>query len=1026
MTGKPSLKCLMAFLCLLLFNCTYLIAQERIVTGKVKDPQGNPLPGVNVNVWGTRISVTADVSGTFRLPVSSENSVLVFSFVGFLQKEVKVGTDSTFNISMAYDNADLDQVVVVGYGTSKRRDLTGSVYSVKPGMVTAAPTANALEALQGKVPGADIVRSSGVPGAGITIQVRGNRTISGTTNGITGATSSPLFVIDGFQGGSMADLNPSDIESVEVLKDASATAIYGWMGANGVVIITTKRGKDRPKVSYNGYYGLNGFTQYPKVRMGQDYVNLRREAYRNSAVGAGNYPTTDADIFPDQQELAAYQAGKWVDWFDLVSRNGIETSHTASIQSGGDKTKVFFSTGYYREEGMLRGSDFTRYNARLNFDQRISNTFKAGLLTQVTYTNTNSRYDPLTQIYTMGPLGTPYDSLGNINYYPLNTSDTLSKPNNSKISPLADERPGVYKDNTARGAIMTNAYFEITPITGLSIRTNLGTNLVYSRRGQYYDSLSIREKNATLPNYAAQINNFTRFYNWDNVITYNKKIMDHSITLTGITSYTRSDDESNTSLGYRELLASNLFYNLGALTKDVAISSTYQRTTSMSYAGRLNYSYQGKYLFTASVRADGVSRLAPGHKWDYFPSAAVGWNIHQEEFMKDFTFVNNFKVRLSYGVAGNATVPAYATQNLVTNYSYGQGFGDVSANQYRFSSLFGTTDLGWEKTATKNLGFDFAFLRSRIFGTVDVYDATTNDVLVARSVPASTGLTQVWQNVGQTKNKGIEVALTTVNVNQHDFRWTSTVTYTKSSEKITKLIDGNNIYSSKDIQTQSLLVGHPVVSYYSYKLAGIWQTAEAAKAATLHNGGATTFSPGDIKVVDMDGNDTINTKDYTYLGSNVPKWYVGFQNTFTYKGIELGIYMFARWGQMINAQFMGRYNPAGTINGPANFNYWTPENPSNDFPRPKKDAALSYYAGYNALPFIDGSYWKIKTVTLAYTLPANMSRRMYLEKLRVYATANNIYVKAKNHLLTNYDPERNGEENGPLSRQIVIGLNADF
>lgn len=281
MIGKPSsLKCLMAFF--LLLNCTYLIAQERVVTGKIKDPSGNPLPGVNVNVWGTRISVTADVTGTFRLPVPSENSVLVFSFVGFLQKEQRVGNDSTFNISMTYDNADLDQVVVVGYGTSKRRDLTGSVYSVKPSMVTTVPTANAMESLQGRVPGLDITRSSGQAGAGVDIQLRGNRTLNGTVVGVAGATSAPLFIIDGFQGGNINDINPNDIESVEVLKDASATAIYGWMGANGVVIVTTKKGKDRPKVSYYGYYGVNGYAQFPKNRMGEDYINLRREAWRTT------------------------------------------------------------------------------------------------------------------------------------------------------------------------------------------------------------------------------------------------------------------------------------------------------------------------------------------------------------------------------------------------------------------------------------------------------------------------------------------------------------------------------------------------------------------------------------------------------------------------------------------------------------------------------------------------------------------------------------------------------------------------
>ncbi|HUP13839.1 MAG TPA: TonB-dependent receptor plug domain-containing protein, partial [Niastella sp.] len=368
------MKCLMAFL--LLLSCTSLIAQERVVVGKIKDPSGNPLPGVNVNVWGTRISVTADVTGTFRIPVSSESSVLVFSFVGFLQQEQKVGNDSAFNINMTYDNADLDQVVVVGYGTSKRRDLTGSVYSVKPGAATTVPSANAMESLQGKIPGLDLTRAGGNAGAGVNIQLRGNRTLAGNDKGITGSNTQPLFIIDGFQTGNINDINPNDIESVEVLKDASATAIYGWMGANGVVIVTTKKGKDRPKVSYNGFVGVNGYAQYPKSRIGDDYVTLRREAWR--ADNRWSSEADDATIF-SPLELAAVKAGQWVDWQDLLVRNGMQQSHSASIQSGGDKTKVFFSTGYYKEEGLLRGNDFTRFNTRLNYDQKISNTFKSGL-----------------------------------------------------------------------------------------------------------------------------------------------------------------------------------------------------------------------------------------------------------------------------------------------------------------------------------------------------------------------------------------------------------------------------------------------------------------------------------------------------------------------------------------------------------------------------------------------------------------------------------------------------------------------
>jgi len=1018
MTGKPSLKCLMAFL-LLLINCTYLLAQERVVTGKVKDPQGNPLPGVNVNVWGTRISVTADVTGSFRIPVSSENSVLVFSFVGFLQKEVKVGSDSTFNVSMGYDNADLDQVVVVGYGTSKRRDLTGSVYSVKPNMVTGTPTFNAGEALEGRIPGLDINRTSGAAGAGVNIQLRGNRTLSGTTNGVTGATSQPLVIIDGFQGGSLSDLNPNDIESVEVLKDASSTAIYGWMGANGVIIVTTKRGKDRPKVSYNGYYGVNGYVAYPKVHMGDAYVAMRREAYR--AVHNDSLPATDDVLFNATTELPAYKAGQWVDWYSLLNRNGIEQSHTASIQSGGDKTKVFFSTGYYQEQGMLRGNDMKRYNARLNYDQRISNTFKSGFMTQLTWYNINNRTDPMSQVNSLTPLGLPYDSLGNINLYPLSGIT-------NKINPLTDERPGAYTDNQIRGNVIANAYVELTPLPGLSLKTNFGTNITFSRRGQYFDSLTLANFGKS-PTYSQITNDFGRFYSWENILTYTHKIEDHSFTITGITSLTRFDDDGSVAKGQRQTLGSSLFYNLNSSeATSRGTSSSFTRYNTMSYAGRLNYSFKGKYLFQATIRTDGVSRLAPGHKWDYFPSAGIGWNIHQENFMSNVLFVNNLKLRATYGVSGNASVQPYGTQSNFT--VGGLTFGNVvdPTSFYNIgSSIVANSNVGWEKTAQVNLGLDFALFRSRLYGTIDVYKSKTTDVLMQRPLPPSTGLGFVWQNIGATENKGVELAISSINTASRDFRWTPTVTFTAANEKITSLLYNKDILNA---ETNSLLIGHPVNSFYNYKKLGIWQLDEA-KEASSYKVGTYTYKPGDIKVADLNGDSIIDNNDKTYVGSTVPKWYGGLQNTFTYKGFELSVYILARWGQTINADWMAsRFVPDGSANTLSSANYWTPENPTNDFPRPRQGvtslANYSGYTGYYGLNFIDGSYVKLKTVTLAYTLPASISRKAFSERIRFYVTGNNVFTKAKNHLLKNYDPERGGSENTPLTRQVVFGANVDF
>jgi TonB-linked SusC/RagA family outer membrane protein len=1022
MIGKPlSMKCLMAFL--LLLNCTVLFAQERVITGKIKDPSGNPLPGVNVNVFGTRISVTADVTGTFRIPVSSENSVLVFSFVGFLQKEQKVGNDSALSILMTYDNADLDQVVVVGYGTSKRRDLTGSVYSIKPGMVTATPVTNAAEALQGRIPGLDINRTNGAPGGGVSIQLRGNRTLSGTNNGFTGTSSEPLVIIDGFQGGSLTDLNPNDIESVEVLKDASSTAIYGWMGANGVIIVTTKKGKDRPKVSYAGYYGVNGYVRYPKPRMGDQFIQFRKDAYMG-----GNPTAADpaVETLLDVNEKYYYALGDWVDWQKQVTQNGIEQSHTFSIQSGGDKTKVYFGTGVYNEQGIIKGTDNTRYSARLNYDQRISNMFKAGFSTQLTYTNTNQRSDPFSQISQMSPLGQVYDSAGNIRLWPGVSPINYTDPGKNGLSPITDERPNAYKWNTARGNIIANGYLEVTPLTGLSVRTNFGTTLTYSREGRYFDSISLNNysNQHTFGSTAQVINNFARFYNWDNIITYTRKFGDHALTLTGLTSYTRSDVDGTDITGYKLTNTNFKFYALeGTNAGNRLTKSSYQRYNTFSYAGRLNYTLMGKYLFNATIRADGVSRLSPGKQWDYFPSVGLGWNIHQEEFMKDFYFINNLKLRGTYGVAGNASVTPYGTQTVLATNSYIIGAGPLPVAFP--TDQPGNNNLKWEKSSTYNVGLDFALFKSHLYGTIDAYKTNTTDILYRRPLPLSSGEATQWQNIGTSENKGIEVALSSVNVNSHAFKWTTTATFTMAREKLTKLATNKDVLAS---ETNSLLIGHPVNSFYGYKKVGIWQTDENKDKVHF---GTYEYKPGDIKVLDRNTDGEIdNVNDQGYDGSTVPKWFGGLQNNFSYKNFELSVYVVARWGQTINAEMMaGRFNVTGAGNGLADWNYWTPTNPTNDFPQPRSNQNFSSpgYTGYlSALNFVDGSYVKLKTATLAYTLPGNISRKVYSDKIRLYVTGNNIFTQTKNKLLKNYDPERGGSENTPITRQFVFGANVDF
>ncbi|OUJ73574.1 hypothetical protein BXP70_14140 [Hymenobacter crusticola] len=990
----------------------------------VSADKSEPLIGVTVVEKGTTNGISTDTKGEFALNVAGNQRVtLVVSYIGFKAQELDVAPDQArLDIRLAANTAALDEVVVIGYGTVKKRDLTGSVYSVKSDDIVQTPTHNAIEAIQGRVPGADIVRTSGAAGANSSISIRGTRSIN---NAGTGAASGidrngPLTIIDGFQGGNIADLNPNDIESIEVLKDASSTAIYGAQGANGVIIVTTKKGAaGKVRVAYNGYYGVNTY-RFPESRTGQDYLNLRREAWRTT--GDWNSPDDDAKIFPEVGEYAAVQAGQWVDWVDLVKRNGTQQNHSVSLRGGSDNTKVFASAGYFREEGMLRNNDYDRYNLRLNVDQNISKIIKTGFLSQITYFKQDNRQNPLGQATSLSPLGVPYDANGAINTYPIAADQ-------SRVSPLADERgPYVARDNTIRTNIIANGYLEVTPVKGLSLRSNFGTNLTFSRRGIYNDRTSLTQA-SNRTSVSSTENNFSRFYNWDNIISYNKDFGDHNFTLTGITNYIQSDNDNTYASGTNQLLASQLFYDLSATSTSVTrtIRSPYVGSKNMAYAGRLNYSYKGKYLLTLTGRYDGASRLAAGNKWDFFPSAAVGWNISDEAFLKDFEKLNNLKLRASYGVAGNYAIDPYGTQSVLSA-STRMGFGDVPATAYLFQATVGNPNLGWEKSATTDIGLDLGMFNNRVSATVDVYDTRTSDILLLRPLPISSGVSQVYENIGATRNRGIEFALTTQNIQAKDFKWSSTITFSRNIEEITRLISGTDIIASSNPESNSLLLGHPIRSFYTYKKLGIWQTNEADIAAQYKLGNYT-FKPGDIKLLDLNGDYTFTAADQMYIGSNVPKWVAGFQNTFTYKGFDLNMFWFARYGQMINAEFLGRYNTAGSGNGPAIIDYWTPENPTNDFPRPRRGTTLSSYqgyTGYQALNFVDGSYLKLRTLTLGYTIPKGIAGKAFLESARIYATASNLFVLAKSHLIKDYDPERGGSESTPLSRQFILGVNLNF
>lgn len=1002
-------KRLLWALVLPLFVCSAAFAQERVVKGTILDQStGQPLSGVTVSLKGGGASVVTDNNGMFSIRVTGDRPVLQFSYIGYESMELRPGGGDV-RVTLKKQDKSMDEVVVIGYGTVKKRDLTGAVSSVKAADIVRSPTNNPLEAVQGMVPGADITKSSGKAGAGVNIVIRGNRTINGS--------SGPLVIIDGLQGGTLENMNPNDIESIEFLKDASSTAIYGSQGANGVIIVTTKKGTaGKVKVNYNGYAGANGWVQYPKPRMGQSYLDLRRAAYQ--ATGAWASPADDKNIF-SASELSAINANQWVDWVDLLTQTGLRQSHSVSVAGGSEKTKMYLSAGYFGDNGMIRFNNLKQYNTLLNVEQVITPWLKAGAQASFVYSNYNTRgTDPYSLAGTATPLGKPYDSAGRVNVYPVAGNPGL-------MSPLSDDRgPLIATNNNSVTQTAVNVHLDMEPIKGLTFRTQFGGNFNSGRSGKYYDSSSLEEVTNKY-SYAAAGDTSYRFYDWDNILTYNKQIGDHSFTVTGLTSYTHRTSENYGMSGTGLLYSSQLFYALSGAPNNRYIVSNYVQTDNMSYAGRINYAYKGKYLLTVTERVDGASILSTGHKWASFPSAAAAWRISDESFMEHVDPISNLKLRFSYGVAGNSGIPAYGTQSVLNVQP--MGFENTAAPAYIFSTTIGNAALSWELSKTADLGIDLGLLKNRIDLTVDVYNTNTSNILLLRTLPSSLGIANSYQNVGESRNRGIEVALNTRNFDGPRFKWLSTVSFTSNQERITGLINGSNIIDKSASETNSLLIGHPVHSFYNYVKEGIWQTADASKAGSLVFG-TTPFKPGDIRLKDINGDGKITPdSDRVYIGSTVPKWSLGFQNTFMFAGFDLTIYAIARYGQMINDKILGRYNPAGQgNNGPAYFDYWTPTHASNDYPAPKANSSLTIYPGSTTLQYVDGSYVKLKTATLGYTLPPAVARKAYMSSLRAYVTCNNIFVKAKSRMIKNYDPERGGDEDAPLSRQLVFGLNIGF
>lgn len=974
-----------------------LTLQEKPITGKITGDNGLPLSGVSVKVKGTERGTTTNDQGIFTLS-ADEDEVLVFSYVGYEPQEIKIGAKTAVNIALVSVAKSLENIVVIGYGQVKKRDLTGAVISVKSDEIKKVPSGNVLESLQGKLPGADITRMSGSASSGVNIVIRGNRSLM--------ASNSPLVIVDGIQYNTFQDINPNDIQSLEVLKDASSTAIYGSRGANGVILITTKRGSaGQPKISLNSYYGVSSISDNPDYMNTEQYRAWRREANRKIDLaginpnGSWTSPANDGGLF-SAEELKNIGNGVNTNYSDLLFHNGSQQEHQVGVSAGTDKTKIYLSLNYYGEKGLLKGDELKRYTGRMNVDQTLGKIARTGMQMQLTYYDINARTNPMDEASKVAPWSMPYDSTGKIILSPLNDQ--------ARWNPLADEEPGTATNNTLVTRTLAATYLELTPFKGLSLRSNLGFVFTDSRQGAFFDLNSLSQRGLRTLGFGVASRG--RNINWENVLTYNKQVGEHNFTLTGITTFLEIYNEFVQAQGNKQILPSQLFYSLQNSTENLSISSGYTRENLISYAGRVNYSFKGKYLASLSVRTDGSSKLGSGNKWDVFPAAAVAWRMSDEPFLQNINYLSDLKLRLSYGITGSDAITAYRTQSTLLRIP--NSFGDNPALGFTFSDTIGNPNLQWEKTKALNLGIDFGLFGNRLTGSIDLYQTKTVDLLTIRKLPATSGVSATFDNVGSTETRGIDISLNAAIIRKSDISLSAGISFYTAREKITQLVGGI------DDPLNEWFIGYPTRVSYDYNKIGIWQMADSAMAKLYSQ------KPGDIRVEDLGKKDTSISalKDRKVVGQLVPKWNAGLNIDFRYKAFDLNVFVFARMGQTIEYAYYSRVHLPGRENG-AIVNYWTPENPSNDFPHPRTSSSFAALPYSSTLAYVDGSFVKIRNITLGYNLPKPFLNKFGVAGLRFYITGKNLFTFSK---IDNYDVERGGAMNDPLTKLVVAGVNVDF
>ncbi|HEX5153528.1 MAG TPA: TonB-dependent receptor [Parafilimonas sp.] len=1034
---KQVTRLLAAFLCIVfIFNCIAVSAQnEKNVSGVITAQSGEALSGVSVTIKGTTQGVTTDVKGAFMITAPA-NAILIFAHVGYTTQEAVVKNQDTINIVLEETKNELAQIVVIGYGTVKKSDLTGSVASVKAEELKAVPVTSFDQALQGRAAGVQVTQLSGKPGAETSIRIRGTTSIN--------AGNEPLYVIDGMlvnsdaadmstgvtlgpRIGALSAINPNDIESIEILKDASATAIYGSRGANGVVLITTKRGKaGKGVVTFDAYYAQQNIAHEVKVLNAAQFGDFVNDAKLNA---------NQTPVYVNPKNL-----GEGTDWQGELFRKAPMANFQISFAGGDDKTKYAISGGYFDQDGVIINSNFKRYSFRANFDRDLSNRLSVG--TSITYSRISSNGvltnagtivpGVVTAALLFNPILPVYDSTVKGGYtFENDRGTTLGNP-------IADAKE--YNSFTTSSRFIGNFYARYKLTKDLDFRTTFGVDAFSDRENSFGPNFLKRTQASEGEASVGSVDGLT----WlsENTFTYNKDWNDkhHIGAVAGFTAQ-KFNNESLFAYAFGFPDSRTGYHNIAAAENPQTPVNNESQWTLSSFLGRVNYTLSDKYLFTLTGRIDGSSKFAEGNKYGYFPSGAFAWRISREKFMENVESVSDLKLRVSYGVIGNQAIAPY--QSLALIGPYGQGVFNSSAGSEVYAGMeplsYVNKDLKWESTRQFDIGFDLGLFKQRVTLTADYYSKLTYDLLLSTPIPTTTGFATTLLNVGNISNKGVDIDLRTINTTGV-LRWNTAFNFSMNRNDVTNLNTTTDILL---LNASLLRKGEPIGTFYGLVFDGIFQSdEEAAKSPVLvgqepgASNPASVAKAGDRKYRDINNDGKIDANDRTILGSAQPKFTWGFNNTLSYKNFDLSFFFQGAQGNKLanfNSFSLLNFTGQNNVLAEGGLNRWTPENPGNKYPRALSSGSLDVGIFSSAI-VEDASYVRLKNVTLSYSLPHKLMQRAKIQSVKIYVSGSNLWTLTD---YTGYDPEANtygqsttliGIDNGgyPQSKIYQVGATLSF